>query len=70
MELSSKIDDKLFVEWTKDDNLFARMHSYGSLRNLIQESAQLSGWFQTSCRFAWFCFWAHCFESIPRKAER
>ena len=29
MELSSKNNDKLFVEWTKDDNLFARMHSYG-----------------------------------------
>ena len=27
MERSSKVNDKLFVEWTKDDNLFARMHS-------------------------------------------
>ena len=27
MGLSSNINDKLFVEWTKDDNLFARMHS-------------------------------------------
>ena len=42
MELSSKINDKLFVEWTKDDNLFARMHSYGSLKDLMKERAQLS----------------------------
>ena len=42
MQLSSKINDKLFVEWTKDDNLFARMHSYGSLKHLMKESAQLS----------------------------
>ena len=42
MELSSKINDKLFVEWTKDDNLFARMHSYGSLKELMKERAQLS----------------------------
>ena len=42
MELSSKINDKLFVEWTKDDNLFARMHSYDSLKDLMKERAQLS----------------------------
>ena len=42
MELSSKINDKLFVEWTEDDNLFARMHSYGSLKDLMKERAQLS----------------------------
>ena len=42
MELSSKINDKLFVEWTKDDNLFARMHSYGSLKDVMKEHAQLS----------------------------
>ena len=42
MELSSKINDKLFVEWTKDDNLFARMHSYGSLKDLMKDRAQLS----------------------------
>ena len=42
MELSSKINDKLFVEWTKNDNLFARMHSYGSLKDLMKERAQLS----------------------------
>ena len=42
MELSSKINDKLFVEWTKDNNLFARMHSYGSLKDLMKERAQLS----------------------------
>ena len=42
MELSSKTNDKLFVEWTKDDNLFPRMHSYGSLRDLMKERAQLS----------------------------
>ena len=42
MELSSKINDKLFVEWTKDDNLFARMQSYGSLKVLLKERAQLS----------------------------
>ena len=42
MELSSKTNDKLFVEWTKDDNLFARMHSYGSLKDLMKERAQLS----------------------------
>ena len=41
MELSSKITDKLFVEWTKDDTLFARMHSYGSLKDLMKECAQL-----------------------------
>ena len=42
MERSSKLNDKLFVEWTKDDNLFARMHSYGSLKDLMKERAQLS----------------------------
>ena len=42
MELSSKVNDKLFVEWTKDDELFARMHSYGSLKDLMKERAQLS----------------------------
>ena len=42
MKLSSKIHDKLLVEWTKDDNLFARMHSYGSLKDLMKERAQLS----------------------------
>ena len=42
IELSSKINDKLFVEWTKDDNLFARMHSYGSLKDLMKGPAQLS----------------------------
>ena len=42
MELSSKINDKLFIEWTKDDNLFARMHPYDSLKALVKERAQLS----------------------------
>ena len=42
MELSSKINDKLFVKWMKDDNLFARMHSYGSLKDLMKERAQRS----------------------------
>ena len=42
MELSSKINDKLFVEWTKDDNLFARMHSDHSLKDVMKERAQLS----------------------------
>ena len=42
MELSSKINDKPFLEWTKDDNLFARMHSYGSLKDLMKGHAQLS----------------------------
>ena len=42
MELSSKINDKLFLEWTKDNNLFAKMHSYGSLKDLMKERAQLS----------------------------
>ena len=42
MELSWKINDELFVEWTKDDNLFARMHSYGSLKDLMKEGAQRS----------------------------
>ena len=42
MELSSKINDKLPVEWTKDDNFFARMHSYGSLKDLMKERARLS----------------------------
>ena len=42
MELSSKINDKLFVEWTKDDNVFARLHSYDSLKDLMKERAQRS----------------------------
>ena len=42
MELSSKTNDKVFVEWTKDDTHFARMHSYGSLKDLMKERAQLS----------------------------
>ena len=42
MELSSKINDQAFVEWTKDDNLVARMQSYGSLKDLMKEHAQLS----------------------------
>ena len=42
MELSSKVNDQLFVEWTKDNKLFARMHSYGSLKDLMNERAQLS----------------------------
>ena len=42
MELSSKVNDKLFDEWTKDDKLFARMHSYGSLKDLMKERAQPS----------------------------
>ena len=42
MELSSKIKDMLLVEWTKDDKVFARMHSYGSLKDLMKECAQLS----------------------------
>ena len=42
MDLSSKINDKLFVEWTKDYILFARMHSYCSLKDLMKERAQLS----------------------------
>ena len=46
MELSSKVNDKLFVEWTKDDKLFPRMHSYGSLKDLMKERAQPSVDFQ------------------------
>ena len=42
MQLPSKINDKLFVEWTKDDNLFARMHSYDSLKDLMKERTRLS----------------------------
>ena len=42
MERSSKVNDKLFVEWTKNDKLFARMHSYGLLKDLMKERAQLS----------------------------
>ena len=42
MELSSKINDKLFIDWTKDDRLFARMNSYRSLRDLMRGRAQLS----------------------------
>ena len=42
MELYSKVNDKLFVEWTKDDNLFAGMQYYGSLKDLMKERAQLS----------------------------
>ena len=41
MELPSKINDRLFVESTKDDNAFARMHSYGSLKDLMKERAQV-----------------------------
>ena len=41
MELSSKINDKLFVEWTKDDNLFPTMHSYGPLKDLMKERVHL-----------------------------
>ena len=39
LKLSSKVNDKLLVECTKDDMLFARMHSYGSLKDLMKESA-------------------------------
>ena len=46
MELCSKVNDKLFVEWTKDDKLFVRMHSYGSLTDVMKERAQLSVGFQ------------------------
>ena len=42
MEPASKVNDRLFFEWTKDDTLFARMHSYGSLKDLMKERAQLS----------------------------
>ena len=42
MELSSKVNDKLFVEWTKDDKLFARTHCHGSLKDLMKGRAQLS----------------------------
>ena len=42
MELSSQINDKHFIEWTKDDNLFARMHSYGSLKDVMNGRAQPS----------------------------
>ena len=42
MELSLKVNDNLFVEWTKNDKLFARMNSYGSLKDLMKERAQLS----------------------------
>ena len=42
MEPSSNINDKLFVERTKDDNLFARMHSNDSLKDLMKDRAQLS----------------------------
>ena len=42
LEISSKINDKLFVEWTQDDNLFARMRSSGSLQDLMKQRAQLS----------------------------
>ena len=41
MELSSKMHVKLFLEWTKDDNLFARMHPYDSLKDIMKERAQL-----------------------------
>ena len=42
MELSSKVNDKLFVKRTKDVKLFARMHSYGLPKNLMKERTQLS----------------------------
>ena len=70
MELFSKINDKLFVEWTKDDNLFARMHSYGSLKDLMKERAQLFVGFKHLAASRGSCIRAHCFELIPRKAER
>ena len=41
MELSAKINGKLFFEWTKDDNRFTRMQSYGLLKDLMKERAQL-----------------------------
>ena len=69
MDLSPKINDKLFVEWTKDENLFARMHSYDSLKDLMKERAQLSVWFKHLAASR-VCFRTHCFKSIPRKAER
>ena len=58
IELSSKINDKLFLEWTKDDNLFARMHSYGSLTDLMKKRAQLSVGFKhlaASCGSTFKC---------------
>ena len=42
MEIPSKVNDKLFVGWTKYYNLFARMHSYDSFKDLMKERAQLS----------------------------
>ena len=42
IELFSKVNDKLFVEWTQDDKLFAKMHSFGSLKDLMKERAQRS----------------------------
>ena len=42
MELSSKVNDTFFVERTNHDKLFARMHSYGSLKDLMKERAQPS----------------------------
>ena len=56
-ELSSKIYDKLFIEWTKDDNLFARKHSYISVKDLMTERAQLSGGFKHLAASLGSAFW-------------
>ena len=47
------MNDKLFFEWTTDDNLFARMHSYGSLKDLRKERAQLSAGFKHPAASRW-----------------
>ena len=42
LHLASKINDKQFAEWTKDQDLFRRMHTYQELADLMVERAELS----------------------------
>ena len=42
LHLPSKINDKQFAEWTKDQDLFKRMHTYQELADLTVERAELS----------------------------
>ena len=42
LHLACKINDKQFAEWTKDQDLFRRMHSYHKLADLMVKRAELS----------------------------
>ena len=69
MELSSKINDHLFVEWTKDGNLFPRMHSYDSLKDLMKERARLSVGFKHRAASRDSIFW-HSASSRYQEKQR